>query len=59
MTKRESLWMNVLQTCICNMLLSSLCLAELLQSDWLEGWKGRGQIVQMLHLHHMEEKVGL
>lgn len=26
--------------CICNMLLSSLCHAELLKSDWLEGWPG-------------------
>lgn len=26
--------------CICNMLLSSLCHAKLLKSDWLEGWMG-------------------
>lgn len=26
--------------CICNMLLSSLCHAKLLQSDLLEGWMG-------------------
>lgn len=29
---------------ICNMLLSSLCHAELLKSDWLEGgWQGVGR----------------
>lgn len=42
--------------CICNMLLSSLCHAELLKSDWLEGLDGRvsGRQARMLFTLHSD-----
>lgn len=40
--------------CICNMLLSSLCHAELLKSDWLEGWiGGQGAAASLKLLSHL------
>lgn len=40
--------------CICNMLLSSLCHAELLKSDWLEGWMGgQAAAVSLKLLSHL------
>lgn len=47
--------------CICNMLLSSLCHAELLKSDWLEGWTGgfSGRQARMFTLHSDDQTLNM